>query len=340
MDDRPTDEGAEDSTDDQVIGEIEGADDVTSPPSRHAGDDSRQRRRRSIVIGCLLALLGGILGGAVALFIGARGADDRPQDQVEVASADAIPMNRLLFSAAPQRPTVTPDIIPAETEIVYCHYELGRLPADAQLEGSWWRDGEALEELPVHNLQRDPDTDHAKGRFELRSPPEDGSIGFRSGVYEVELSAIGHSEVTARGSFVVLPRAAQILQGGGEPEGPPVIRSLRTARDVGEEGEPIGAATQFPTDVGRVVAIFEYHGIAPGSVFTGRWYIADTEIEPARSELAIPAASGWAEVWLATGETDELPPGPYRVAIHLGDDDEALASIGFTIADETGQSNE
>lgn len=335
MDDRPQDDNEIDEAGDEgIIGEIEAVE--AGEPAREERPDRApgRWRRRSIVIGCLLALLGGIIGGGVAVIVG-LGPVDEPEHAAEVAP-DTIPANRLIFSPTPHRPTATPDIIAAETELVYCFYEMGRLPAGAELVGEWWLDGEPLGDLPVQNLQRDEEVEHARGRFELRSPPEDGSIGFRPGIYEVEVTSPHHPEVSARASFVVLPRAARILQGGGEPEGPPVIRSLRTARDVTDDGEPIDATTVFPPNVGRIYAVFEYGGITPGAVLTARWHIADTEIERARSEVAIPAARGWAQVSLTTGPSDLLPPGPYRVSIHLGDETDPLASVGFNIEGEDG----
>lgn len=334
---RPTDSDTGDSADDGVIGEIAGAetDQPASEETSEGGSLSRWRRRR-IIIGCLLAVLGAFLGGAAAVLVG-RGQAERPADE-EVVTAEGIPLNRLTFSPTPERPRETPDIIAAETEFIYCFYELGGVPRDAQLAAQWSHDGEELGEVELHNHQRDAEVDHARGRFELRHPPEDGRIGFRSGVYELELSAVEFPEVVAVASFVVLPRAARILQGGGDPEGPPVIRSLRTAHDVSDEGEPIGAATSFRPDVGRIYAVFEYEGIMPGAVVTARWHYAATEIERARSEISIPSPRGTARTWLATGRSDLLPPGSYRVAIHLGDEEEALASVGFTV-DESAPRN-
>ncbi len=333
MDEQPkNDERNGPTADDGIIGGIDPVD---------AGDEAsgaeRVRRpglwrRRTIVVGCLLAILGLLLGGGIALMIGRQTAE-APRERIDSDPEPAATVNRLIFSPAPDRPEATPDIIPAETAAVYCFFELGRLPADAELEAQWWGDGEALGDLPLEDLQREQDVHHASGRFTLRSPAETEGT-FAPGIYEVEVRGVHQVEVSVRSSFVVLPQGARILQGGGEPEGPPVIRSLRTATDVTEEGEPVGAATDFPPDVGRICAVFEYRGITPGAVLTARWHLGDMEIERARTEIAIPDSSGWAEVWLSTGEADRLPPGPYQVAIHLGDEAEPLASVGFTISSD------
>jgi len=359
MDERPPEPG--DATEDEpqdrepdegVLGEIEP--EQPEDDGQVAEPQPRARRRsRSRLIGCLLALLGALAGAGVGLWI----ASDRPADRPEppenevlapAEAPDALPENRIVFSPTPERPEATPDIISAETQVIYVFYELGRVPEDAPLTGTWSHEGDALGELELTGLRRDEGVDHARGRFELHPPAteadgesaEGGAAGFPPGIYEVELTSPDYPDVTATGSFVALPRAAQVLAGGGEPEGPPAIRSLATATGVNEEGEPVGAASTFPSDVGRITTVFTYAGIAPGSVLTVRWFAGDDEIEAARTEIPINAAEGWAESWLETAEGETLPAGNYRVTVHLGDDEKPLASTGFSVEGATGAADQ
>ncbi|MGI5819593.1 MAG: hypothetical protein ACOX9R_16030 [Armatimonadota bacterium] len=342
--DRPPDEADEGDieADEGIIGEIDPAETEAEPPSEEA---RRPRRQRSRMIGCLLALLGALAGGGLALWVARDAAIDRPSDQQTTAPLEALelPANRLVFSPTPERPDATPDIISAETEVIYVFYDMGRLPANATLAAAWTHEGESLGELPLAQHQPDEGAGHARGRFAIHPPPpashggaaaDEGAPagdGFPPGIYEVEITSPDAPDVAATGSFVALPRAAQILHGGGEPEGPPVIRSLQTATGVTEDGEPTGQSAAFPADIGRITAVFSYRGVGPGWVLTARWYAGDTEIMQARTEIAVSAAEGWAEAWLEVGEGATLPPGEYRVSVHLGDDDEALATTGFEI---------
>lgn len=331
-----------------ILGEIEGGEPQEETPE---AEGRRPRRRRSRMIGCLLAVLGALAGGGLALWISRGAILDTPADDEQVVApaeeAVELPANRLVFSPTPERPDQTPDIISAETDVIYCFYDMGRLPADAPLSGSWSLEGEPLGELALDQHQRDEDADHARGRFVIYPPTEpeaesgaardaaetapDAPSGFPPGIYEVELTSPEYPEVTAVASFVAVPRAAQVLQGGGEPEGPPVIRSLEIATGVTEAGEPVGQSTTFPVDVDRITAVFSYRGITPGAVLTVRWYAGDLELTRARTEVAVTAAEGWAEAWLEVGGDDTLPPGEYRVSVHLGDEDEPLARTGFEL---------
>lgn len=349
MDQQPPGEGRQDQenrgetpADDGILGEIQPQEPEQQPEDERARPSSR-RRRRSRTIGCLLALLGALAGGLLAMWIWREDVVGRlPADEAEVEAtaeeATEVPANRLVFSPTPERPDETPEIISAETEVIYGFYDLGRLPGDAPLSGTWSHEGRSLGDLPLMDLQRDDDAEHARGRFEIAAPkPESAeapsqspTVGFPPGIYEVELSSPDYPDVTATASFVALPRAAQILQGGGEPEGPPVIRSLQTATGVTDDGEPIGPSTSFPPDIKRITAVFSYQGIAPGSVLTVRWHAGDQELTRARTEIPVTAAKGRGEAWLEAEQA--LPPGSYRVSVHLGDDDQGLASTGFSVA--------
>jgi hypothetical protein len=327
--------GSEEPSDTGVIGEIAGEEPAGSQPSAQL---QRRSRRRSRLIGCLLALLGALLGGALAFWFSRDALIDRPAEQTAVAPADEarLPANRLVFSPTAERPADTPEIISAEADTIYCFYDLGRLPADAALQATWAHEGRALGDLQLSDHQPDETADHARGRFIIHPPEtDDGPDGaaFAPGIYEVRVTSPDHPEVTAEGSFVALPRAAEILQGGGDPEGPPAIRSLQTAADVTDDGEPVDPASTFPADTRRITAVFTYEGIAPGSVLTIKWHTGDRELTRARGEIPITAANGRAEAWLDVGGEDSLPLGEYRVSVHLGDDPQPLATTGFEVVE-------
>lgn len=330
-DPRPEDKHREESSEEGILGEIAPAAGEEKPPD--APPPLRRHRRRSLIMGCLLALLGALLGAGVALLMGRhfRGRSEAPADVLPPPVAG---VSRLVFSPTPERPEQTPDIIPAESKAIYCFYQLDRVPPDAPLAARWWRDGEDLGRLELHELRREEGADHAVGRFTIK-PPAPTAAGetqtpFPPGLYEVELTSEAAPDVSARASFMVLPRAARILAGGGEPEGPPVVRSLRTAAAVSEDGEAVDAKTSFAGPE-RVYVVFRYAGVMPGAVLTVRWYLDERELEDARAEIPIPAAEGVAHAWLQADAGTPLPPGQYRVAVFLGTEDEPLATTGFTI---------
>ncbi len=346
----PEDPSSGPKADDGIIGEIaaNGPDGpAAAPPAKPA-----RGRRRPWVAGCFLALLGALLGAAVALVVGRKPADERtaissPPETVAVIEEY---QTRLLFSPTPERPERTADIIPTQSTPVYCFYELSRVAPDAPLSARWWHDGEELGPLELRDLERAPDAGHACGRFSIYPPagvpeavdsaeaPSDEQPdaeqggGFPPGVYEVELTSSAPPDVSARGSFMALPNAAKILAGGGEPAGPPLVRSLHIAAGVTADGNPVDPATTFAGD-GRIYVVFEYAGVQPGAVLTVRWWAGETELTDARAEVPVSAEEGWGQAWLEVGQGQRLPPGDYRVSVHLGDEEEPLAAAGFTVAE-------
>jgi len=351
----PDDSSAEPEEDEGVIGEIPASD--AGEPAEAPPAEPR-RRRRPWVVGCFLALLGVVLGATVALVVARR-----PAEREEISTPPQAPApteaydTRLLFSPTSERPERTPDVIPAESAVVYCFYELSRVAPDAPLSARWWHEGEELGPLELRDLERTPDASHALGRFSIYPPagaggdapaeavevesPADAqeasapAAGFATGVYEVELTSSDVPDVSARDSFMALPNAAKILAGGGEPAGPPVVRSLQTSRGASEDGEPVDPSTTFPGD-GRIYVVFTYAGVTPGAVLTVRWWAGETELSDARTEVAVTAEEGRGQAWLEVGEGQQLPPGDYRVTVHLGDEEEALAQTGFTVTEPPG----
>lgn len=316
-----------------VIGRIERpGDDGEQPevePERVEGRPPR--RRRSLAIGCLLALLGVLLGGGLAFLLARQRAKPPAAEVSAPASSHAEYVAELVFSAKPERPEATPDVIPSEAAAIYCFYELSRLPPDAPLRARWWHKGEAMGDLPLADHERTGE-DHATGRFAI-APPS-GQDAFPPGIYEVELSSPAEPSVSVRASFVALPRAAKILAGGGEPDQPLIIRDLQTALAVTEEGKPSEVAHSFRPDAGRIYACFSYQGMAPGGLLVVRWHAGEVELTKARSELTVSAPEGWAHAWLELGAGERLPEGQYQVTVHLGEDAEPLASLGFTVEAE------
>ncbi len=333
MDDTSTDNDERpNDADEGVIGEIVPAAEDVKPEAPAEERGPRGRRRRSVAIGCLLALLGVLAGGGVALWLSRRGGERAAPDAAEVGPVPEQLVSRVVFSPTPQKPATTPEIIPAETDVVYCFYELSRVPAHAPLEARWWHRDRSLGDLALRDHRREPDATHAAGRFAIYAPdggPERN--GFAAGVYVVELSSPARPDLSVRATFMALPRAAKILQGGGEPEGPPAIRSLQTAAGVADDGRAVEPRSSFASDAERICAVFEYDGVPPGAVLTVRWYAGASEIERARAELPVSEAKGFGQAWLEVGEGGPLPPMQYRVSVHLGDEPEPLASTGFRI---------
>lgn len=338
-DDREEDRAEGSQTEEEdVLGEISPEEDVEEPP---AEEPPRPRRRqRSRMIGCLLALLGALAGGGVAWWVSYDGADQETSEQIgnTTVEREQERSTRVIFAPTPTRPDETPEIISAETSVIYCFYELGGIPADATLSAEWSHDGEPLGELAMSDQRPDDDVEYARGRFTVHPPADDESSdgdadvpSFPPGIYEVRLTSSEYPDVTATGSFVALPRAARVLQGGGDVEGPPLIRSLQTATGVTEDGQPVDRMSAFPPDTGRITAVFSYSGVPAGSVLTVRWHAGGQEITDARSDIPISASDGWAEGWLETNADETLPPGDYRVSVHLGDDEEPLGSTGFSV---------
>ena len=366
-DDRPADDNA-------VIGEIAPAVDAP-PPEQPPEATPRRRGRRSIGYTCLLAALGALVGALLAVLwgLGLLGNRETPNEApAPVAPAEeAIGgewVERIVFAPTPERPETTPDIIPAESPVIYCFYEHSRIPPDAALTAHWWHEGKDLGELELRDHKRGPQPvaarqaeppqseaaapddeaapapppepeeplkppDHAMGRFSIYPPPaeESATSGFPPGVYEVELSCVGREELAWRGSFMALPRAAKILEGGGPPDAPLLITDLQVAAEVDDDGKPVNPATQFPGSVTRIYACFQYKGMAPGGSLTVRWHVGNLELTRARDELAVSTSRGRGNAWLERSGPDPFPPGEYRVTVHLGEDPRPLASLGFTI---------
>lgn len=337
QDDQAPDEG--------VIGALSGPGRDAEEGVEEPEGERPSPRPRPWVLGCLLALLGALLGAAAALLVG-RGCGPATPEGTVIAPPPGSYDTRLVFSAGPEEPAATPDLIPAETSVVFCFYRLKRVPADARLTAKWWRDGEELGALELRDLRPDPAAGHAAGRFTIYPPAAVTAEGggrpstsaapshpatFPPGIYEVELTTPAQPDVVARSSFVALPRTAKILQGGGDPVGPPVIRALTTAPGIDQQGRAVGPTAVFPPSVSRIYAVFEYSGVPPGAVLTARWFLEGNELEAARAEIPIPAEQGSAHAWLEVGRGDRLPDAHYQVGIYLGDEDRPLASSGFRI---------
>jgi len=268
----------------------------------------------------------------------------------------------MVFSPTPERPEHTPEIITAESPVIYCFYEHSRLPADAVLRARWWHEGKDLGELPLRDHQRGPQPaasavpaagaagpdaapltaadaspppaapTHAVGRFSIYPPPGQGtSKAFAPGIYEVELTPVGREDLAWRASFVLLPRAAKILQGGGPPDAPLLITDLQVAPQAGDDGRPINPTTTFPADIRRIYVCFRYQGMTPGGSLTVRWHFGYLELPRLREELPISTSQGWATAWMERTGAEPFVPGGYRVTVHLGDDERPLAALGFTI---------
>ena len=324
-----------DDRDDDVIGSIPPAEDVPRAPSPVEPPSRDRKRRRSPGVTAGLMVLGGLVGAALAVLWG-TGVFDRASEDSDVLPPEPPPVveaanhvERVLFSPDPERPEVTPDIITAESPLVHCFYEHTRLPADAKLRARWWLAGEELGELELLDQVSSEDSpDHLLGRFTIPAPEG----GFEAGVYEVAL-ACAEGGVTWRGSFLALPRAAKVLEGGGPPDAPVRITDLQTALGSAEDGSPLDVASEFAADASRVHACFRYEGMSPGGVFVVRWHFEERELTAARAELTVAASSGWGDAWLERGGEGLFARGEYRVTVHLGEEERPLASVGFVVVD-------
>jgi len=171
--------------DDDVIGSISPAEDAPDADASSAAPSPVRRRRRGPLTTLALAVLGGIVGAALAVFDrGGADSDVLPPEPPPIVEA-AHHAERVLFSPTPERPEATPDIITAESPQVYCFYEHTRLPADAKLRARWWLAGKELGELELlDHVSDEGGPDHLRGRFTIPAPEG----GFQAGVYEVALS--------------------------------------------------------------------------------------------------------------------------------------------------------
>lgn len=332
----------DDHDDDGVIGSIAPAEDTTDADGASAAPSPVRRRRRGPLTTLALAVLGGLAGAALAVLWG-MGVFDRGGEKSEVAPPEPPPIveaghhaERVLFSPDPERPDATPDIITAESPQVYCFYEHTRLPADAKLRARWWFAGKELGELELLDQVSDEGgedvSSHLLGRFTIPAPEG----GFQAGVYEVALSC-AEGGVTWRGSFLALPRAAKVLEGGGPPDAPVRIVDLQTALGAAEDGSPLDVASEFAADTPRIHACFQYEGMAPGAVLVVRWHFQGRELSAARSELTVAASNGWGDAWLERGGEASFARGEYRVTVHLGEEERSLASVGFVVVDPPGE---
>ncbi len=323
--------------DDDVIGSIPPAEEAPAAAASSEPPPRDGKRRRSPGATAALMVLGGVVGAALAVLWGMgvfdrspEAPDQSPPEPPPVA-ADTGHAERVLFSPTPERPETTPEIITAESPLVYCFYEHTRLPADAKLRVRWWLAGKELGEIQLLDQMADEDSpDHLRGRFMIL-PPDSGTE-FASGVYEVAL-ACAEGGVTWRGSFLALPRAAKVLEGGGPPDAPVRIADLQTALGAAEDGSPLDVTSEVSADASRIHACFQYQGMSPAGVLVVRWHFQERELTAARSELTVAASSGWGDTWLERGGDGQFARGEYRVTVHLGEDERAIASVGFEVID-------
>ncbi len=329
-----------------ILGEIARAAEAAEAATEADQRDDRERRRgarrpRSIVLGCILAVLGVLLGAGIALLVSRSGGEEPDRTRTSAPPAVVDGRSRLVFATTPERPPETPDIIPVTTDHVYCFYELAGAAPDAPLAARWWHDGAPLGSLPLRDHQPDPDAEYATGRFAI-APPErpageetsqTPAGNFPPGLYEVEVAVRDRPDIAVRESFMALPGAAKILSGGGEPEGPPVVRELHFATELDDEGQPVDPRSTFPPTVDRIYVAFRYAGVPPGAALTVRWWGPSGESEIASREIAVTSSEGWANAWL-DAEGGDLPAVDYRVTVHLGSETDPIASAGFSVTED------
>lgn len=277
-----------------------------------------------------LVLLGVSMGALLALVVGEApppAEDTHGGLQVGVGRPDSPGVRTgLVFATTEQAPTATPDMIPAGTKRVYCHFRLpdvGRIDA---LAGIWKRDGEPGGTIPAGSFKGTVEGGFASGRAAIDAPTPQG---FAKGIYEVELTT-GEGDVYD-GSFIVVDKPDQIM-GQKIAAAPGVqISEATVCGDVTGEGAPQATSTVFPPDAGRIYMAFKFASAQPGSVVRVRWLYREQAIESATREITLDSESGWAYAWISPDARTPLLEGAYSVAVEAVPDGERLAAAAFEV---------
>ena len=97
-----------------------------------------------------------------------------------------------------------------------------------------------------------------------------------------------------------------------------------------EGGQPVGIATQFSADVGRIVIWFDATPAPRDIALRTEWYVNDAHVADASYDLAVAqgATSGYVTLGLPPGTL--FPTGSYRV--DLTSNGLSLGSYRFTVS--------
>jgi hypothetical protein len=213
----------------------------------------------------------------------------------------------VVFSTSPQRPNRTPVLLPAETNAIYCFFQLVQAPA-GDLSVRWSLGGQDLGPLQAPTqVQRSGGT--ISGQLTLSPPGRQPQ--FAPGIYVVDFLLGGQPFHQA--SFVAARQAAMILASKPLPTSEVRVANPMTVAQVGPDGWPVTLAEQFrPTD--KIWVWFGYVNGAPGTAFTVSWYCGRTLIPQATTQVPMQAESGWGLGWIQP-QQGQLPAGGYEAVI-------------------------
>ncbi len=289
---------------------------------------SDERRRNQVwvmVVG--LALVGVVIGTVVGWQMTNQQSPAPPARQpVQPAATLARPaaeQDPVVFATGPDRPTRTPDLLPATASKIVCFYDFPQLLAPTPLVVYWWVNGKELGEVRAASQQQ-AEAAHLAGQLILEPPAEQET--FPEGIYEVELRADG--KAMARASFVVAVDADKILGEERMKVGEIKVISCVTAGGVDAKGHPMQTADTFAGS-DRILVVFTYINGTAEAHFVVSWFRDDTMIEQAAQRVAMADGAGRASAWIEADEA--LPPGQYRAVVGLAGKEQPLAEAQFII---------
>ena len=269
----------------------------------------------------LLALGVGLLAGVIVVWLIQPPRSGEPASGTVASPVAAPPLTgpQVLFSVAPQEPTISPDLLSAGVATVYAFYSLPDMAPGEAPSAVWHKDGKPLGGA-ASRVQADPQR-AGHGMIMLEAPG--GKLA--PGIYEVELKTQAR---TFGASFAAAPGAAEILAQPAPMEAVLSVSQSGTARGVGPQGEMLQPTNAFAgTD--KIYFVMHYAGAEPGTAVTFTWWNGKTELRQARQEVTLPAAAGWAHAWIQTEQG--LPQGTYRAAAAVSGGAQDLAAAEFTI---------
>ena len=278
--------------------------------------------RQALATGLIALTLGALIGCATAGLLRVSSTPFATVLQTPPAGRAPIPPlpEGVKFSATPQEPPSTPDLLPAGVPAVYAFYNLPDAARGGVQGAAWSMNGKRLGAIPASDLR--PEAHRAdRGVVTLRAPTGKLQPGF----YELALRG---ERRTFRASFAAADNAAAILSQPAPADAALSIPQHTTALGVGSSGEPLRATGKVGGKE-RVYYVLRYEGAEPGMAISIRWWRGTTELKAARREVVLPSTSGWANAWVQS--ESGLPPGAYSVSAMTSGDPHELARDQFAV---------
>ena len=299
-----------------VLADISGKKDTSQP------DEGRS----CLIFVIIFFVLGIALGGLTARYIVQSRISEDQTTHIGVKSPqdDPLPPDRLVFNALAERPERTPDMLNEGIPVVYAFFSFPGAGENDAITIRWWHDGTELTSPPTEDMQTTKEDGILRGQVMLK--PETGT--FTAGIYEVEVM-IGDAVETA--SFVIMPGAEDIAGAEVPTHDQLKLSDGVMATEIRADGSPEGIKRRFTSGKGRFYACFRYAQAEPGIALTVYWYGEDIEITAARREVVLLEEEGWANAWIETEGTSELPAGRYSVRIMVSGDETPLLTIPFEV---------